>query len=156
VRAALILPLSLALAACASGSPFRCDLPTSNPWRTQAPEGFRRLPPIEAWRIQPLPETHVPEAVARLSDRSVSALTPEEAAELTGAARPAGTEALRPWLVRAVYPAANAAIGAAWLDGDRLVVTADGMGCAPFVQHPVLLWLEREPMQLFVVADAVL
>jgi hypothetical protein len=156
--ALLVLPLMLSACALARASPgpeFRCDLPTANAWLTSAPEGFRDRPPIDPSQIQPVREG-VDEAAATLAARSARPLTPAEAARLTGLSAPAGSAALRPWLVRAVYPVSSPLVGAAWLDSDRLVVTADGLGCAPFVKHPLVLWLDRAPGELFVVATAAL
>ena len=42
------------------------------------------------------------------------------------------------------------------MDDRKLVVFADGLGCAPFTKRPVVVWLDREPAELFVGAHAAL
>ena len=108
-------------------------------------------------RITPV-TVHLSEAVARLNDRDAVELTSSEAATFIGSANPPslaenGAPPLRPWLVRAVFPTFNPLLDAAW-KGDKLVVFADGLGCAPFVKHPVVVWLDRAPASVIVIATA--
>jgi hypothetical protein len=156
-RVLAILMLLAAAPGRARSTEFRCDLPTANPWLTSAPEGFRDRPPIDSSRIQPVSVREpMAEAVARLADRSVSPLTRAQAARLTRAPAPVGASAPRPSQVRAVYPGPNPRVVAIWIGRPRLVLSADGMGCARFVKHPLVLWLDRGPARLFVVAGATL
>jgi hypothetical protein len=155
MRTALLI-LLLSLTACVGqGGQFRCDAPTANEWATRAPPGFREAPPIAPGNIQ-IVRLNVAEAAAELSTQPVRALTPVEAGRLIGAEAPPGSQGLRPFLVRAVFPVENPILTAAWMEGDRLVVVADGLGCAPYVKRPLVLWLDRVPTGLFVVATAAL
>jgi hypothetical protein len=160
MRLALVLCLAtLPAAACASQSEFRCDASTFDSWLAKSPGELRSLPTLPEERIAAVTQD-VGGAIARLRDRDSVMLTDSEAGVLTGgaAAPPAGAGGgppLRPWLVRAVFPVSSPHLDAAW-EGDGLVVFADGLGCAPFVKHPVVVWLDKAPARVIVVATAAL
>jgi hypothetical protein len=76
-----------------------------------------------------------------------SALTPKEIASKG--------ERFRPYLVRAVFPSSNPQLTVQW-SGSDLHVFAAGLGCASFEQRPIIVFLDRKPKVIFVMASAAL
>jgi hypothetical protein len=130
----------------------QCTLPTTNEWLAQASSGAPATQ-VEADKVVPVSK-NITKAVARLRDHSVVPLGTREMQEFIDL--PTSPSAgLRPYLVRAVFPTANPSLDLRW-DGVRLDVFAGGLGCAPYVKHPVVVFLERQPKHVFVMASAAL
>jgi hypothetical protein len=155
MRFALLLAALLSTA-CATKQQFRCDAPSADPWLSQPPFGFQERPSIGRSFVQPVLDDEVGNAGASLAKDVAHPLTSGQAAHLSGAPAPEGSATLRPWLVRAVFPVSSPNLSAIWLDERKLVILADGLGCAPFLKHPVVVWLDRAPVELLVAAEAAL
>jgi hypothetical protein len=92
-------------------------------------------------------------ATARLSARSIVPLGRAQLSRFLGEVPASPAKGLRPYLVRAVFPVLNPVLGVR-VQGSALTVLAGGLGCAPFVKHPIIVYLEREPVDVFVIASA--
>jgi hypothetical protein len=147
--------LALAVAAPASAQ-FKCDAPTKNAWLTEGLRWDETAPLVPPGRILEIEPAAVPEAIRALDRVAILPLDGERLTRLLGAGRPAAPpENLSPYLVRAVYPTPSPHLSAT-LNGGVLRVSASGLGCAPFVKHPVVIYLERAPETIEVTADAAL
>jgi len=94
-------------------------------------------------------------AISLLRKRSAILLSDRDVARFGGALRQKRDRRLRPYLVRAVFPTSNPMIRVSW-DADSLFVFAAGLGCSPYVKHPIVVFLDREPKRVFVSASAAL
>ena len=131
-----------------------CTAPTSNEWLRQG-NGSGPVKELPASQVRPVAR-HLEEAIAKLETRSVVLLSDAEARKFSGEENATGSRPkLRPYLVRAVYPTGNPTLHVAW-NGHRLDVFAGGLGCAPFAKHPIVVFLERRPREVFVMASAAL
>ena len=149
----LILVIASSTSA-AVAQPSSCIMPTTNEWLMQG-DSSGPVERLHTDRVRPVSE-HVPEAIAKLATRSAVPLTNAEVRRFTG--KPSATvsrQSLRPFLVRAVYPTPHPTFDLGW-DGTRLDVFAGGLGCAPYVKHPIIVFLERKPHRVFVMASAAL
>lgn len=148
------LATSLSAGSTLVAGQFRCDAPTANEWLL--PSAKR----IEGGEIEPSSvypvEGNLDRAIALLDEESAIPLTQ---AQLSGFSTKGAGASLKPthsaYLVRAVYPTTRPQLKVAWMGSD-LHVFADGLGCAPFVKHPVIVILDRKPMRVFVNASAAL
>jgi hypothetical protein len=133
---------------------FTCKAPTSNVWLKQG-RSSDRAEHLSPDRIRPVSQA-LPRAIAKLATRSAVPLSIPEFQAFTGSASPTNLgHRLRPYLVRAVFSTTNPQLDV-WWDGKTLDVNADGLGCAPFLKHPVVVFLDRQPRQVFVAASAAL
>lgn len=134
-----------------------CREPSTDDWLRQpvAPFNWQDL---EAIAIRQVRADALVVAVERLSDVSVVALSDDEVERL-GEAEMVGRAAIptgwRPYLIRSVFPVGNPRIDLNW-QGEKLVVDAFGLGCAAFTKHPIIVYLDRAPTELFVTASAAL
>ena len=131
-----------------------CTAPPSNEWLRRG-NGSGPVEELPASQVRPVTQ-HLDEAIEKLERRSVLLLSDAEAARFSGKENATGLRhKLRPYLVRAVYPTGNPSLHVTW-NGHRLDVFAGGLGCAPFAKHPIVVFLERRPRELFVMASAAL
>jgi hypothetical protein len=127
-----------------------CDKPYTNEWLTQSPGDS----PVAFDSPQVVPVTrHLVLAIAKLDSASIVPLPPDQVLRFTGAM--ITQPGLQPYLVRAVFPTLRPHIGIAE-KGNNLTIFADGMGCAPYVKHPIVIFLKHKPNRVFVSAAAVL
>jgi hypothetical protein len=146
--------VSLTSALAAAMVQITCTAQAANEWlrKGDSPGPGTQL---SADRIRPVTQ-RVPQANAKLQRRSVALLTDAEIQKFTGQpSAKASDRRLRAYLVRAVFPTGNPSLDVRW-DGRRLDVFARGLGCAPFTKHPIIVFLERPPRQVFVRASAAL
>lgn len=152
----LLIPLSLAgpLASPALAQ-SACNAPSRDEWLTSPPVGAtEQVVPIAPFQLFQIPSPMVDEAIAMLVTAEFVPLDRSDLVRLIGDNGFPGVEMrLRPYLVRAVYPVANPQFLPAWR-GNVLRIEAYGMGCAPFVKHPVVIYLDRVPARIEVRASA--
>ncbi len=141
----------------AAGSPVAraqpgCDAPVTSEWLKPPPAGGIGAA-VERALVRPV--THdLPRAIAMLATRASVEIAPRDVVALSGPGElPSG--GLRPYLVRAVFPTAHPSLTLRW-SGAGLHVAAAGLGCAPFSNHPVIVFLDRQPADVFVTASAAL
>ena len=132
-----------------------CDAPTTSSWLRQPPNG-QQDGTLAISRVH-IVTRDVPAATNMLKDRSLVALTEGDSLRFAGPALApnASTRTFRPYLVRAVFPTPNPMLTVRW-NGNDLHVHATGLGCSPFTNHPLLVFLDREPAHVFVTASAAL
>lgn len=157
VRALSIIAI-WALAACAGAATdtqTACNLPTTNAWlRDNRQTDWTGWRDIDASLLQTV-SNDIPAAIALLATEGAVQLTAEQVRRFTGEpARLLGSETT-PYLIRAVYPTAHPSISVGWHRND-LYVFAGGLGCARYVQHPIIVYLDRTPASVFVSASAAL
>ena len=150
---ALMWLASMPAAATVTGH-STCAAPTSNEWLRQG-SSSGPVEELPASQVRPVAQ-HLDEAIEKLETRSALLLSDAEARRFSGVEN--GTSSrpkLRPYLVRAVYPTGNPMLSVRW-NGQRLDVFAGGLGCAPFAKHPIIVFLESPPREVFVMASAAL
>lgn len=152
-------PLALALVvstapATVSAQPA-CEAPASSAWLRQS-SGPATNVRVDPSRVHPVIRD-LPVAIGMLSIEHALALSQHDAMRFAGAGAgmPPPPDGLRPYLVRAVFPTANPQLDVRW-SGSDLHVSAAGLGCAPFKDHPIVVFLERSPAAVFVMATAAL
>ena len=145
-----------AVAAIASAAPaaaqYQCTAPTSNSWLRQAPASTPETR-IDDRFVRPVTRA-LPHAVAMLKKQALIRLSERDVKRFTGTVIPSD-QSLRPYLVRAVFPTATPNLELSW-GGSSLHVFAAGLGCAPFTKHPIVVFLDRKPHRVFVMASAAL
>jgi hypothetical protein len=150
-RIAAIAGLMTVLPACTQ---FGCDAPTSDEWlysAEQPAEGARLGPD----RVRPVVRA-LPQAISLLATRSALPLSTAQVEQFTGsAAHPSHGGGFQAYLVRSVFPTPDPHLDVSW-DGNTLSVAAAGMGCAPFRKNPIVVFLERQPEHVLVIATAAL
>lgn len=150
-----IVTLMTCTAAMPAGAQERCDHPTTNEWlRASPPADWRGITTVEVSPVLEV-EHEIASAVAKLEDVDAIPLTPDEMRQFTG--EPAGDppSGTRPYLVRAVYPTSWPTLHVSWY-GNELYVFAGGLGCAPFVKRPIIVYLDRPPHTVFTSARSAL
>jgi len=152
LRSRLLAILALVASSASAAAQWQCKEPTSNEWLKQAPATTKETAIPEAL-AQPV-TNELTEAVARLSSRDFVRLSQADANRFTGQASPSDGKR-QPYLVRAVFPVGSPSLRISW-SGDDLHVFAEGLGCAQFVKHPIVVYLERDPKHVFVMATAAL
>lgn len=154
------LALTFALTACGGSaatpheSEFSCNLPTTNEWLKREPVDWTELVRIDPSHIRQI-SNELPSAIRLLEHDSAVQVSAEQVTMFTGVPvsnGPAGTTA---YLVRAVFPTARPVISVGWYQADLMVV-ANGLGCAPYEKHPIIVYLDRRPANVFVGASAAL
>jgi hypothetical protein len=132
---------------------FRCDESSHDPWMASwvARDGAVPVPRSSIVEIDPATMT---EAVALLQTREAVELQPTQLTHFLKA-DPARQppEGLKPYLFRAVYPVSRTFLSASWF-GNLLQITSGGLGCAPFLKHPVVVYLDQLPEKVDVQASA--
>ncbi len=132
----------------------RCNIPASHPWERAATTTFDSARPIPSELIRPVIDD-VQGAVIALSHVASKRLSDADAKRYSGGKLSADHRHLYPYLVRAVYPSEQPAINIL-RSGDDLLISTSGLGCAPFVGHPIIVLLPAPPAQIFVQAGAAL
>lgn len=157
VRAFLIIAF-WALAACAGSandSQSTCNQPTTNAWlRDNRQADWTGWTDIDASLVQQV-SNDIPAAIALLATESAVQLIAEQVRRFAGEPAQLRGSETTPYLVRAVFPPAHPSISVGW-HGNDLYVFAGGLGCAPYVQHPIIVYLDRSPASVFVSASAAL
>ena len=143
----------LVFAGCAGTTGPVCLQSATNEWLRQSPvmdsSSFSQL---DASRVH-IVSHDVPAAIALLASEGAVLIGPETVEQFTGRPRaetPAGTSA---YLVRAVFPTSWPTVGVD-LSGDDLHVFAGGLGCAPYRKNPLIVFLDRKPGEIFVMASS--
>jgi len=149
----IFLTVSSATGSGEAAQQFRCDAPTANEWLA-LPADRSMSKTVEEADIHRI-EGDLEGAIGLLDKSSAVRLTKSQLAGFGVERARALGQRRRAYLVRAVYPTANPRLSIGW-NGDDLHVFADGLGCAPFVKHPVIVILDREPERIFVAASAAL
>jgi hypothetical protein len=145
-----------ALAATPASAQFKCDAPSHSEWMTPGLQWNEKAPQIPRGRIVEIEPAMVTEAVRILDSAKAVPLDQAGVSKFLGKGHLPPPEAgLSPFLVRAVYPTASPVLSATLLDG-VLRISAGGLGCSPFLKHPVVIYLERAPVTIEVSADAAL
>jgi hypothetical protein len=153
LRAALAI---LILTASGPGyAQFKCDASTSSKW-LHSPAGFKDGSVIPKSLIQVV-DRHFAKASAMLDRRPYAALRADQVTQFVGDAAfsKRATSEFHPYLVRAVFPTPNSNLELRWV-GDDLHVEAAGLGCAPFSNRPIVVFLNRRPASVFVIAAGAL
>lgn len=158
---ALLAPIMVMMAMIVASSPTtafaqpQCDASISSEW-LRPPSDFRVDATIRGSLVLPVVRD-VAAATAMLEKRAIVLLTPDGFVRFAGTVpMPQGIdERLRPYLVRAVFPTLNPRLDVRW-SGRDLHVFATGLGCSPFMNHPIIVFLDREPVGVFVMASAAL
>lgn len=156
VRAFLIIAFwtLAAYAASASDRQSTCNRPTTNAWLNAPQSDWTGWTDVDASLVQQVSED-LPPAIALLATESAVPLTAEQVRRFTGGSAHLGGSGTTPYLIRAVYPTANPSISVGW-HGNDLHVFAGGLGCAPYVERPIIIYLDRSPARVFVSASAAL
>ena len=147
---------------------YDCTAPATTPWMTPGGYKAKATDSVPLWLVFHVNEAGRAAALARLDRKPAVALSSTAARRL--AARSIIPETRRangapfvadwfkgrkPYLVRAVYPSSEPSLSVDWA-GDALLVRADGMGCVPFRNEPLIVWLDRAPNGVLVTASAAL
>jgi len=148
----IALLFALALAGSSAPAQVACDAPSRNAWLHSGPVVPETGPHIVV-PAAPV-ERDMSRAILALERNPVIALRPADVTRF-GVTAPTLAPGVTPYLVRAVYPTARPHITAG-LDRTVLRIHASGMGCAPFLKHPIIVWLAQAPKTLVVTADAAL
>ena len=150
--------VSTMFAASRTASPRTCNEPTENEWLTarsavSAQTFSAKKFTLPSNRIL-IVESDLEEAVARLQKPTVIPLKAREVRKFTGRSfEYAGRANLKPYLVRAVFPTSNPRISVTGY-GEVTEVAAAGLGCHPYLKHPLVLFLKHPLQKLIVSAHA--
>ncbi|MNS43312.1 hypothetical protein D3C72_757100 [compost metagenome] len=132
-----------------------CNLPATNEWLQRPPPtdgaSFKQVDASLVWEVT----NDAQGAVAALTTEAVVEISREQvrhfAGEAAGSAAPNGVA----YLVRAVFPSRWPSVRVEWSEND-LHVFAGGLGCFRYEKHPVIVYLNRRPANVFVSASAAL
>ena len=135
---------------------YQCNLPTTNEWLRG--EVYREGPDSEIGEDLIFPVSiNLPRAIALLKKDSAVAMSVAQARQFAGPdLKLPVNRRLKPYLVRAVFPSGDPTTGLSWGPHSRLRVFAEGLGCNLYVKHPIIVFLDRRPKQVFVVASGAL
>jgi hypothetical protein len=148
------LVLAVSLTTAPASAQFTCAVPTTNEWLKHG-DGSGPSKQLSEGRVRPVTD-RIADAVNKLEGPSVVALSDADLKRFIGQVSGAGSSpGFHPYLVRAVYPTGNPSLDVRW-NGKRLDVFARGLGCAAFVKHPIVVFLERRPRRVYVMASAAL
>ena len=144
---------SLALWVAPASAQYECSISTTNEWLTS---GNHPSPETQLSddRVHPVTQ-RLPQAIAKLERRSAVRLSEADTRDFLGASTRTTPRRSRAYLVRAVYPTPYPRFWVKW-DGTQLDVFAGGLGCAHFTKHPIIVFLERQPREVYVGASAAL
>ena len=154
-RAFLIIACcaSTACAGWASDSHSTCSQPLTNAWLKDSHQAdWTGRTDVDASLVQQVSHD-IPAAIDLLATEGAVQLSAEEVRRFAGDLAPLRGTGATPYLIRAVYPTAHPSISVGW-HGNDLYVFAGGLGCAPYVQHPIIVYLIRPPASVFVSASA--
>lgn len=157
--------LSLSSSVSAIGQPA-CEASAYSPWLVQTGYRDKIQKPVPLWMVFAVRAERRASAIDRLRDTPTREINRREAERLSGDpvlkfAHPrlpqyspaALKKRLRPYLVRAVYPVAHPRVEVGWA-GTRLIVRTTGMGCVPFTEQPLVIWLRATPRTVVTWASA--
>ncbi|MNH49034.1 hypothetical protein D3C73_05970 [compost metagenome] len=129
-----------------------CNLPATNEWLQRPPPthgaSFKQVDASLVWEVT----NDAQGAVAALTTEAVVEISREQvrhfAGEAAGSAAPNGVAYL-------VFPSRWPSVRVGWSEND-LHVFAGGLGCFRYGKHPVIVYLNRRPANVFVSALAAL
>ena len=150
-----VLVLSVSITPVAATAPVKCDASTNSDWLRQPIKSLTGAR-IETSRVQAVRQ-NISAASAMLENRHFVVLSKRDLVKFVGTTampQPTGSY-VRPYLVRAVFPTPSPHLEVRWSGGNLHVFSA-GLGCAPFTKHPIVLFLDRKPANVYVVASAAL
>ncbi|WP_156351291.1 hypothetical protein [Sphingomonas sp. Leaf25] len=154
VLAILLVPSGCAALTSADPEQADCLIPASHRWENDPPPAFADAVEIDRSQVRAVVR-NVPDAVQALALRSAMPLSNAKAARFTDTTHPPAGAGLRPYLIRAVYPNAKPVLSVSRYRRSVLV-SAYALGCAPFVGHPVVVFLPFTPNGVYVEASAAL
>ena len=132
-----------------------CDIPTTNEWLSErSPPTGGDVAEVDSALVHPV-TNDLALAIATLGVADVVELSSEAVVRFVGRAPEHTSPDTRPYLVRAVYPTPRPTLALSW-NGNELHVFAGGLGCSPFTKHPVVVFLDRRPASVRVMASAAL
>lgn len=133
----------------------QCRASMKNEW-LRKPAAWQDGAEVNGSLVQPVSRS-VSTAEAMLEKRDAVALSPSSVVKFLGRANvpPSTGRRLRPYLVRAVFPTPAPTLKVRW-SGNDLHVFAGGLGCFAFTKQPIVLFLDREPTSIYVMASAAL
>ena len=146
-----VVALCYALPRAASAQ-WTCSLPATSEWLREGSPPSDDFAEIDRSRIH-IVTHYLDTARTMLSARSIVPLDRAQLSRFLGGVPASPAKGLQPYLVRAVFPVSNPVLGVR-VQGSALTVLAGGLGCASFVKHPIIVYLEREPVDVFVIASA--
>lgn len=157
-RALVLFTITLLIGGVSCGSASAqqtCDIPTTNEWLSvRSPWIGGTFTEIDSALVHPV-TNDMALAIAMLDRTDVVELNAEAVIKFVGAAAGQSRPDARPYLVRAVYPTSRPSLALGW-SGSELHVFARGLGCMPFIKHPVIVFLDRRPERVRVMAAAAL
>jgi hypothetical protein len=148
--------LAGAALSAAQAVPATNHLPCFTTYRGDAGDWAKNAPirppprelPSDRWVVV---SHHVSSAIALLQQRPFEPLSIRQARRFNGDERHA--EGLRPFLVRALLvPEQGNGVSHIGWDGHTLEVIGEGMGCPRLAKHPIIVFLERAPTEVFIEA----
>lgn len=133
----------------------QCRASMKNEW-LRKPAAWQDGAEVDGSLVRPV-KRNISTAVAMLEKRDSVDLTQSNVVKFLGGADvPPSTDGhLRPYLVRAVFPTPAPTLKVSW-SGNDLHVFAGGLGCFVFTKQPIVLFLDREPTSIYVMASAAL
>ncbi|MFC7379643.1 hypothetical protein [Brevundimonas sp. GCM10030266] len=126
---------------------FNCPAVVPDSWVRETPTHSAVLEPVPVGDISYVLNREA-EALRRLGDQSVIALTAEEAEAFLGATGTRADGDQKPYLVRLVAATPTAQLTGAGWSGDNLVMTTLGLGCRSDTRRAVVVYADRPPAQL--------
>ncbi|WP_186728728.1 hypothetical protein [Sphingomonas panacisoli] len=167
----MLVALAVAFAQPMPIAQYRCNAPTYASWTTKfGPRPETVVPGSLIYSVKPKRRA---DAIAMLTRKSAVALDITQAKAMAGflatvenlgqppaVYTPFGRDPndrveRKPYLVRAVFPGKAPSIAVGW-NKDTLIVSAETLGCQPFFNEPLIMWLDREPAAVAVNAGAAL
>jgi hypothetical protein len=110
---------------------------------------------IPSERVIPV-DGNIAEAVKKLRKKPAISLKNSEVARFVGESSVLPNQPnLRPYLVRSVFATTNTVVKVRWY-GEQLSVFAGSLGCPYYTKHPIIVFLERRPREVFVGAATAL
>ena len=159
------------IAALMAVAQYRCDAPTDASWTTKY-IGDRTIIVPNSLIFSVRPDRRG-SAMKMLSDTSWVLLDEARARKMAGfpataenygnppaSFPPFGRDpndriARKPYLVRAVFPGKAPSISIGWIK-DTLIVSTETLGCQPFLNEPLIVWLHKAPAAVAVNPGAAL
>ncbi|WP_375288439.1 hypothetical protein [Sphingomonas sp.] len=132
-----------------------CAFAAANEWLRQ-PSASDEGSVVSNILIRPV-DRNVAAAEALLDERSILALDPNQVSTFVGDEdiHRIASKGSRPYLVRSVFPTPVPKLDVRW-SGVDLHVFASGLGCFKYTKRPLVIFLDRKPAKVYVMASAAL